>query len=139
MTFVNPEKVPDDWHPRPPSKKVMTVHHANGKPYVQRSPRFNHKPIPLERVANESKINKVGDFCWKHADGDKMVFVVAIPHLNVRGWIMSEWTIGHKNEWGAEWTWDGNVDMPTIKPSLHALGVWHGNVDEGQLVEASGL
>ena len=32
------------------------------------------------------------------------------------------------------WGWDGNEDKPTIMPSLHAQGIWHGWLRAGQLV-----
>lgn len=37
---------------------------------------------------------------------------------------------------GKAWGWDGNEDMPTITPSIHAIGHWHGWVRAGMLVEA---
>lgn len=34
------------------------------------------------------------------------------------------------------WTWDGNEDKPTLSPSIHTLGCWHGFVRAGEMVEA---
>lgn len=31
------------------------------------------------------------------------------------------------------WRWDGNHDAPTLTPSLHLVGVWHGWMKEGRL------
>lgn len=42
----------------------------------------------------------------------------------------SHWfTVGHKQQNGAQWTWDGNTVSPTFAPSMHIrLGPWE---DEG--------
>lgn len=37
---------------------------------------------------------------------------------------------------GACWTWDGNRDAPTISPSINVVGVWHGWLKAGKLVDA---
>jgi hypothetical protein len=31
------------------------------------------------------------------------------------------------------WGWDGNLDAPTITPSIHHPGIWHGYMTAGQL------
>lgn len=30
------------------------------------------------------------------------------------------------------WSWDGNVDKPTLSPSIHRLGSWHGFLKAGR-------
>ena len=32
------------------------------------------------------------------------------------------------------WGWDGNEDKPTLTPSIHSPGVWHGWLTAGRLV-----
>ncbi len=32
------------------------------------------------------------------------------------------------------WGWDGNADKPTLTPSIHARGEWHGFMTAGRLV-----
>lgn len=34
---------------------------------------------------------------------------------------------------GPGWLWDGNVDQPTLSPSIHMLGDWHGYLEAGAL------
>lgn len=34
---------------------------------------------------------------------------------------------------GAKWTLSGTVDKPTLSPSLHWIGVWHGYLRNGRL------
>lgn len=35
---------------------------------------------------------------------------------------------------GNYWEWDGNLDAPTLFPSLHWVGVWHGHMRQGKLI-----
>ena len=32
------------------------------------------------------------------------------------------------------WGWDGNEDKPTLTPSIHWVGTWHGFMRAGKLV-----
>lgn len=32
------------------------------------------------------------------------------------------------------WIWDGNEDMPTLEPSVHHVGHWHGWLRNGEWV-----
>lgn len=38
---------------------------------------------------------------------------------------------GH-GEQGKMWSWDGNHDRPTLHPSIHRKGHWHGYLVDGQ-------
>ena len=92
--------------------------------------------IQMRRVANARAMEGPGDFYWYvHPTGTR-VFWVAIPCNNAHGWLRSPWTIDHPNETGDQWTWDGNEDKPTLSPSLHAVGFWHGWVKHGVMSEA---
>lgn len=88
------------------------------------------------RRARMCDIIAAGEFCWHVSDG-KRKLIVAIPINAALKWVLSDWTIDHQNMWGAQWHWDENEDAPTLHPSLHALGVWHGHVRAGYLVEAA--
>lgn len=35
---------------------------------------------------------------------------------------------------GHSWQWDGNEVKPTLTPSVHAVGSWHGYVTAGRMV-----
>ena len=37
------------------------------------------------------------------------------------------------SEPAAEWTWDGNEDAPTLTPSVHHVGAWHGWIRAGRM------
>ena len=109
------------------------------------TPKHGHKPIDMQRFDSERAIIQSGGFVWKIKD-EKRVLLLAIPYKNkvkigieldpLNSYVLSEWTIDHKNESNAQWGWDGNEDKPTLTPSLHAVGIWHGWVLKGQLVES---
>lgn len=81
-------------------------------------------------------LERVGDFCFRFSEDGKRSLILLIPRDRHGTYIESSWSIDHKNECGALWTWDGNESAPTLKPSLHAVGIWHGYVRAGMLIEA---
>ena len=106
------------------------------------TPRYEHAPIQM-RMAGPP-LEHPGDFYWmlevdwrgrRIPDGCR-VLIVALPSHSERGWLGSEWTVGYKNSSGAQWSWDDNKADPTLSPSLHLQGIWHGWVRAGELVEA---
>lgn len=34
---------------------------------------------------------------------------------------------------GHSWKWDGNQDKPTLEPSVHHVGRWHGFIRKGRM------
>lgn len=90
------------------------------------------------RLVEDRSAEKIGDFYWIVNSGTgKRMLVVAIPDKDFqKGWGLSRWSIDFPNHCGASWSWDGNEEKPTLSPSLHAVGVWHGWVRDGMLVEA---
>jgi len=105
----------------------------------QKTPRLGHEPIEMSRFNKPADINVIGGFCW-HVDKEKRrVIWIAIPcpfEENSKGWVLTRWTIDHKNQCDAQWSWNGDELKPTMKPSLHAVGTWHGHVINGRLTEA---
>ena len=43
------------------------------------------------------------------------------------------WTISSKNNNGAQWKLSGTKEAPTMHPSLHWVGMWHGFLENGYL------
>lgn len=54
------------------------------------------------------------------------------PDKQQRG-IVCEWTVDRVNQCGARWSLSGTREAPTLSPSLHWVGVWHGWLRDGQL------
>lgn len=50
-----------------------------------------------------------------------------------RDGISCEWTVARKNSQGAQWTLSGTKEEPTLSPSLHWVGMWHGYLRSGRL------
>lgn len=83
------------------------------------------------------ELEREGDFYWLMDGQDRRTLCVAIPQAGTTDlWIFSPWPIDHPNSGGHQWSWDGNEEIPTLQPSLHAIGIWHGWVRDGHLVEA---
>lgn len=51
----------------------------------------------------------------------------------IQNGIVAEWTISEKNINGAQWKLSGNWKAPTMSPSLHWVGMWHGWLENGYL------
>lgn len=47
--------------------------------------------------------------------------------------IPAEWTVSAPNANGAQWSLSGTEKNPTLSPSLHWVGVWHGFLTDGFL------
>lgn len=118
------------------------------------TPRLGHDPIPMRNVGPDltdadpdtgshrswydgfDRIEARGDWFW-NLRGGRRTMILAIPcALARRDWQWSMWSIGYVNHSGASWSWDGDDQRPTLTPSLHAVGIWHGWVRGGELVEA---
>ena len=57
---------------------------------------------------------------------------IVLPRAGLRAFALAP----AKNDLtGASWTLSGTVAAPTLRPSLHIRGVWHGWMTDGELVE----
>ena len=100
------------------------------------TPKHGHPPIKMQRRDKFTLLNEAGCFWWRFMDG-KRSLIVALPNQRwERGYFPSAWPVDQPNSTGDQWSWDGNEDEPTLSPSLHAVGEWHGWVQNGMLVEA---
>jgi len=80
------------------------------------------------RNVGPGKIEKVGDFAF---DEDFTHIYIWIPGIKGPDAIqIQKGPAGGNRVWG----WDGNVDKPTLTPSIHCLGEWHGHLVAGRLV-----
>lgn len=82
----------------------------------------------------QDRCKKPGDFFFEHDQG---ALWIAIPNVLLSGqahFTVCRWPVnGKKLDNGAGWDWDGNVEKPTMNPSLYALKIWHGWVRNGRL------
>lgn len=104
----------------------------------EETPRHGHAPIPMRAVEDTyNAIQKLGDFAIS-ADGTRIR--MALPGGKPTGWVYVNLPIRSLDArdagLGDGWGWDGNREKPTLTPSVHTFGHWHGWVRNGEMVEA---
>lgn len=99
-----------------------------------KTPKYGHEPIVMERA--EQPFTKAGQFTFVMSKQGRSI-VIAMPlSKDLKRFNACEWTIDYKNHCDAQWKWNGDKAKPTLKPSLHWVGAWHGFVTAGVLREA---
>lgn len=101
-----------------------------------KTPRYDHAPITMRLRNPPNMPEQPGDFYWRIDDRQRRLLVLAVPAPNPKGWLLCEWTIDHPNAGGYRWKWDLDVMKPTLEPSIHWIGIYHGWVQAGKLREA---
>lgn len=104
------------------------------------TPRYGHAPVPMKCVMDMHCIDTVGEFAWSEENGTRYI-MLALPRPKPQApddYIMNYLPVinGANPPGGKCWGWDGNKDTPTLTPSIHCIGHWHGWVRNGMLVEA---
>lgn len=92
----------------------------------------------MRRVADEDATVQLGDFYWyiDQINGERYIMML-IPCVSRANYTHCNIPVRPaKLENGHSWEWDGNEDKPTLTPSVHAVGVWHGWIREGVMSEA---
>ena len=75
-----------------------------------------------------------GAFLWKDLGGNRAMLL-----LSVTGTLVLLFTNRQANNWAAPGpvsAWDGNIEKPTLWPSIVDPMGWHGFLIEGALVDA---
>lgn len=91
---------------------------------------YNKQSADLRPVPNPLPVDhktQPGDFSWNE---DFTVIYVCLPcdkHMDAIH--VQRGGPGGSRVWG----WDGNKDKPTLTPSIHYLGHWHGYLNAGRL------
>lgn len=105
------------------------------------TPHQGHQPIAMHRVVEYSGVEKAGDFYWYLPAGSNDRYLAfAVPsktETNPDHYLFQNLPVQQgQNISGWCWGWNGNEDKPTLTPSVHAIGHWHGWVCDGMLIEA---
>lgn len=102
------------------------------------TPRYGHDPIEMRMIFEGEPASWAGVFFW-HLWGAHRCLYVTIPSNKAPDgfvWIgVPVGSVGEGEEEGV-WRWDDNEEKPTLEPSVHTHGHWHGFVRGGMLVEA---
>lgn len=79
------------------------------------------------------RLRKVGEYYFvdNEITGARAMWLCIPSKFRIEGFERVRLPIGADG-----WQWDGNVETPTLKPSVHTFGHWHGWVRNGFLVEA---
>jgi hypothetical protein len=92
-------------------------------------------PIQAQRVDNVAADRRPGVFkFFTAADGRVAGMNFRCPCPCAR--LTPIYFTGHECAGEPHWNWDGNRDAPTLSPSLHAVGHWHGYLRGGFFVQA---
>jgi hypothetical protein len=83
---------------------------------------MNTETIKARRVASVSEVEKPGDYYFSD---DRRHLYLLLPGDTIAGRVR----IGGSQH--PCWEWDGNLDSPTLTPSLDLPGVWHGWLQAG--------
>lgn len=79
---------------------------------------------------------QVGDFSWRYYQGEPAGIAIAMPGKDgqpEQNWISVSRGAPRKAPGENTWGWDGNLDAPTLQPSLLLPGHWHGYLRRGRL------
>lgn len=80
-----------------------------------------------KRTFGEQEMERPGDFCFAEDFG---YIYVWLPGRKAPDAI----TVHRGSSDGVRvWGWDGNEESPTLTPSIHDLGNWHGHLVNGVL------
>lgn len=87
---------------------------------------MNTETIPTRKVKS-GDMKLPGDFCF---DRDFEYIYLILPGMNRPDSLrIQKGSPGGPRVWG----WDGDEEKPTITPSIHAPGEWHGFLRAGRL------
>lgn len=100
------------------------------------------------RIRNPSEVahgtQRPGDFAWEHdfthfehgakeTDETLTLYICMPGGREANG--SAGWTPIHVRRGPPPtdrvWGWDGNLDKPTLQPSIHQPGCWHGHLQAG--------
>ena len=91
-------------------------------------------PVKANRVDSVADDKRPGVFKFFSDDGKIAGMNFRCPCPCAR--LTPIYFTGHHDDGDAHWDWDGNQDEPTLSPSLHAIGHWHGYLRKGVFVQA---
>lgn len=73
---------------------------------------------------------------WEFVN-DYTAIYIHVPHKECEfGLVRIPIHLGEQTEDPNMWGWNGDKEKPTLTPSINVIGIWHGYLREGKLVEA---
>jgi hypothetical protein len=94
---------------------------------------YNKESVDLRRVPNPlpaDHVERPGDFSWgAEYEGKRCLYICLPGDARMDAIRVQRGAPGGDRVWG----WDGNEEKPTITPSIHSVGSWHGWLRAGRL------
>lgn len=91
---------------------------------------MNTESVDCRKVGFAQKpggIEQIGDFCF---DDDFNHIYIWLPGMSGPDCLAISKTATSEDR---VWFWNGNEVKPTLSPSIHAIGQWHGYLRDGRL------
>lgn len=87
-------------------------------------------PCPMRRLRRHAELLRPGDFFWTHVDPDHTRYII---YLCPNGQHCGVPILPGRLPNGAGWAWNGNLNKPTLTPSINCVGGcrWHGFITAG--------
>jgi hypothetical protein len=95
---------------------------------------YNKQSCEMIRVASAEAVEDgaIGSFFIETFENGQRVMWHKLPDGNA-GLLVLRPIVARANESRPSWEWDGNADKPTLKPSVHLPGRWHGWFKNGRM------
>jgi hypothetical protein len=94
-------------------------------------------PVQCTHCQTRDEVKKTGDYWINRNDPKRPMFMIMLPHDTIPSYLRLYKVRREDGEEDRSW-WEltGPDEKPTLTPSLHNPGVWHGHLRDGQLVLA---
>jgi hypothetical protein len=89
---------------------------------------MNTQSIKANRVSSVDEVKNPGDFAW--SSDFKTMFLLLPGEKGSAAAIRITQSCADENN-RPRWIWDGNIENPSLMPSIHAPGEWHGYLQNG--------
>jgi hypothetical protein len=97
---------------------------------------MNTQSYQCKRLADglaNDQLKQIGDYTWRFLNGTPQGMAIMLPTGGSAGevdWIPVQLGATPKHRC---WGWNGCLARPTLTPSLHLEGHWHGYLTNGEL------
>ncbi|HWA07934.1 MAG TPA: DUF6527 family protein [Opitutaceae bacterium] len=92
---------------------------------------MNTESCDCRKVADYDAVERPGDFYFQKVEGmegETQIHLMLPSHTFICLGVARGSSATPK-----VWGWDGNEEKPTLEPSIHTIGHWHGYLRNGRL------
>ena len=90
---------------------------------------MNTESVDCRKVKGFDEMEKPGDFYFASREGHEGILIILPGDLWTHLKIQKGQQGGHR-----VWGWDGNIEKPTLIPSILCDNKWHGFLTNGRLI-----